>query len=113
MKSWGNEIGLKSGKSEKSGTDLFFYARLHINKSENKSENHLALPPHLRIKDSCFPGAYIRLPARTHFNQTLTPKALSIMRYIAILLIAIIFAILALALYGWYRHLRDDEDDLV
>jgi hypothetical protein len=70
-------------------------------------------PAHLRIKDSCFPGAYIRSPARTHFNQTLTPKALSKMRYLAILLIAIIFATLALALYGWYRHLRDDEDDLV
>ncbi len=35
------------------------------------------------------------------------------MRYIVILLLAILFAILALALYGWYRHLRDDEDDLV
>jgi hypothetical protein len=35
------------------------------------------------------------------------------MRYIVILLIVIIFATLALALYGWYRHLRDDEDDLV
>ena len=65
------------------------------------------LPPNLCIKDSCFPGAYIRSPARTHSNQTLTPKALSKMRYIAI-----IFATLALALYSWYRHLRDDEDDL-
>jgi hypothetical protein len=104
MKSWGNEIG----EIGEIGNRFIFYARLHINKSENKPENHLALPPHLRIKDSCFPGAYIRLPARTHFNQTLTPKALSIMRYIAI-----IFAILGLALYGWYRHLWDDEDDLV
>jgi hypothetical protein len=35
------------------------------------------------------------------------------MRYVVILLIVIILATLALALYGWYRHLRDDEDDLV
>jgi hypothetical protein len=70
-------------------------------------------PPRERIKDSCFPGAYIRSPARTHINQTLTPKTLSKMRYLAILLIVIIFATLAVAFYGWYRHLRDDEDDLV
>ena len=35
------------------------------------------------------------------------------MRYIAILLIVIIFAILALALYGWYRHLKDDEKKMI
>jgi multisubunit Na+/H+ antiporter MnhC subunit len=35
------------------------------------------------------------------------------MRCSAIILTAIIFATLAVALYGWYRHLRDDEDDLV
>ena len=35
------------------------------------------------------------------------------MRSSAFTLAAIIFATLAIALYGWYRHLRDDEDDLV
>jgi hypothetical protein len=35
------------------------------------------------------------------------------MRCSAFILAAIIFATLAVALHGWYRHLRDDEDDLV
>jgi len=41
------------------------------------------------------------------------PKTVSKMRYLALLLIVIIFATLAVALYGWYRHLRDDDDHLV
>jgi hypothetical protein len=34
-------------------------------------------------------------------------------RYLAYIVIAIIIATLGVALYGWYRHLRDDEDDIV
>lgn len=32
------------------------------------------------------------------------------MRYLAILILVALVIILGLALYGWYRHLRDDED---
>ncbi len=32
------------------------------------------------------------------------------MRYLVILILVVLVIILGLALYGWYRHLRDDED---
>ncbi|CAI8824929.1 Potassium-transporting ATPase subunit F [Pseudomonas sp. IT-P253] len=31
-------------------------------------------------------------------------------RYLVFIVIAIIISTLGLALYGWYRHLRDDDD---
>lgn len=34
------------------------------------------------------------------------------MRYLIFILIAMIVVTLVASLYGWYRHLRDDEDDL-
>lgn len=35
------------------------------------------------------------------------------MQYLIFITIAAVVAILGLALFGWYRHLRDDEDDLL
>lgn len=35
------------------------------------------------------------------------------MFYLVITVIAIILVTLAVALYGWYCHLRDDDDDIV
>ncbi len=32
------------------------------------------------------------------------------MRYLVIFILVVLVIILGLALYGWYRHLRDDED---
>jgi|GEM_PF-3467100 hypothetical protein len=34
------------------------------------------------------------------------------MRYLIFILIAMIVVILVASLYGWYCHLRDNEDDL-
>lgn len=34
------------------------------------------------------------------------------MRYLIFILIAVIVVTLVTSLYGWYCHLRDDEDDL-
>lgn len=34
------------------------------------------------------------------------------MRYLVFILIAMIVVTLVASLYGWYCHLRDDEDDL-
>jgi len=35
------------------------------------------------------------------------------MLYLALVAVAAVVIILCLAFYGWYRHLRDDEDDHV
>ncbi len=35
------------------------------------------------------------------------------MQYLVLITIAAVIAILGLALFGWYHHLQDDEDDLV
>lgn len=77
--------------------------------------------PHLRKKitqvrycptDSGLRKAYIRSPAGTHLNHSRLGQP-SMVRYLAYIVIAIIIATLGVALYGWYRHLRDDEDDIV
>lgn len=33
------------------------------------------------------------------------------MLYLILIIVALVVVVLGLALYGWYRHLRDDEDD--